>query len=788
MQQKLREMNHSRLAGLGVAIVAFATYLSTLAQGLILGDPTEYTIVSHILGIAHPPGYAFMTVLGKLAQTLIPFGTIAWRSHFVNACVGTLAIIAVYNILLILGAKREKPVRIAAAVFGALSVAWAPNHWQHSIHANPHLVTATFLIVNVWLLLKWQQEKDSGSNRSILLFSFLTGLGAVHHPLTVFSFLGYTLFILVVYPKIIMDWKLLLKMIGCALLGLSLFIYYPIISSTEPAMGPHTMNTLNGFLDHVLARGLSDALPYYSIAEQPIRTVVYWSILRLQYGLIGGFLAILGGISLIRQQALRKPAALLWVTFLTNYAFVISLKQQDIMAYIMGPNLIAAVFVGCAILAIGTWLQKSNISSPSNWIPVAGLFALVPLWSLSSALPYISLRDFSEGTDHVTHTFEFFEGQGEEIVFLNNWEFMTPLWYTQLVDGRWPDPADVQPTFVSVADPWLPSVFNYLPGGPVYLNAYKREIVDAGFRLRPRGPFYQVVEPGDTSVPDELVAIDYAPGPNWPKLIGYELEQSAESGDYIRLILAMELDEQTADFFVPSIRITGSDTELHLPFTTDSHLTTPLWQPNEKIIERFDFALPHDFPAGEYAVSFEFINLSNGGETSSSTSLGTLNIEPNRGYEPNTSNLLANFRHRVGLTRLTARSGVQIRQAPWDNPISAQAGEVVIITPRWQALDSAEESYTIFVHLIDGSNQSYANLDYTPLGGATPTHLWFPKWLPGQTMSDPYRLVIPENLPPGQYQIEVGLYEMISQRRLAMHDVDGNQVGDRYIAGSIIVE
>ncbi|MEZ4642737.1 MAG: hypothetical protein R3E31_08375 [Chloroflexota bacterium] len=69
---------------------------------------------------------------------------------------------------------------------------------------------------------------------------------------------------------------------------------------------------------------------------------------------------------------------------------------------------------------------------------------------------------------------------------------MTPLWYSQFVDERWPDAADVTPILVSTERPWLESVFAYLPGGPVYLSNYRREIVDAGFRLRPRGPFYQV--------------------------------------------------------------------------------------------------------------------------------------------------------------------------------------------------------------------------------------------------------------------------------------------------------
>ena len=68
-----------RLALVLLLLIVFLTYLFTLAQAPVFGDPTEYTFVAHILGIAHPPGYAFITLLGKLIQTLVPIGSVAWR-------------------------------------------------------------------------------------------------------------------------------------------------------------------------------------------------------------------------------------------------------------------------------------------------------------------------------------------------------------------------------------------------------------------------------------------------------------------------------------------------------------------------------------------------------------------------------------------------------------------------------------------------------------------------------------------------------------------------------------
>ncbi|MDF1515585.1 MAG: hypothetical protein P1S60_17385, partial [Anaerolineae bacterium] len=77
--------------------------------------------------------------------------------------------------------------------------------------------------------------------------------------------------------------------------------------------------------------------------------------------------------------------------------------------------------------------------------------------------------------------------------------------------------------------------------------------------------------------------------------------------------------------------------------------------------------------------------------------------------------------------------------------------------------------------------------DYTPLGGAFPTYLWFPKWLPGQKVIDPYKFVIPADLSPGQYWIEVGMYEMGSIRRIPLINNEGWLTGDRYILGPVTI-
>ncbi|MCI0395396.1 MAG: DUF2723 domain-containing protein [Chloroflexi bacterium] len=798
--------------GPAVLLVIPALYLLTLARGLVLGDPTEYTFVAYMLGIAHPPGYAFITVVGKLFQSLNPFGDVPWRMHLLSAAAGTGAAFFVYGVVERIGNSFYSKI---AALFAALTVATAVNFWQHAIHTNPHIITAAFLAANLFLLTKWwaceqggREARGQRGNSPLLLsspapwlylFCFSAGLGVTHHPLTVFTFPAYVLFILWVRPGIWREGRTLLKMIALALLGLSLWLYFPIRSHMEPAFGPHDMDTLAGFLNHVLARGLTESLPFFSLADQPGRALVFWTLLRLQYSLPTLFLSVLGLFWLLRKMergrqgdketrrgGLLSPSPLLLLyglAFLGNYAFVISLRQQDIMAYLLGPFLIVGLLAGVGLAGllelVARRLRPERAILAGLLIP---LFLLGPVLQIVRNLPRVSLREYDEGSAYVAAVFDWFEGKNEGAVLLNDWEHMTPLWYSQFVEERWPNPADVQPRLVSTARPWVESVFDFLSGDPVYLSGYRREVVDAGFRLRPRGPFYQVVEQGEATIPPELTRVEAPAGTL--EVVGYLLPQrQVTAGDFVPLTLAMGAPAVTADYYAPVLHVG----ELIFAFTTDSHLITPQWQPGEVIIERFDFALPHDLPAGDYPVTLQLRNLSANQNSGPALALGQLAVNAQQ-FPIGTDHVLANFRQRVGLVRATASNGLASRRAaPWDSPLAAEPGDVIHLTLEWQSLAPAEQSYTVFVHLIDAANRPLVALDYTPLGGSTPTHLWIPKWLPGQRMLDPYRLPIPADLPPGTYFIEVGLYEMTSGRRLHISDAAGNLAGDRYILGSVVV-
>jgi hypothetical protein len=149
--------------------------------------------------------------------------------------------------------------------------------------------------------------------------------------------------------------------------------------------------------------------------------------------------------------------------------------------------------------------------------------------------------------------------------------------------------------------------------------------------------------------------------------------------------------------------------------------------------------------------------------------------------------LEANFGQQIGVEQAEAWANGRRYTAPWVEPITIRPGEAIHIFLRWRALAPVENSMTVFVHLLDAGNGLWAGQDYTPLGGAFPTMLWFPKWLEGQTALDPYTITVPPETPPGDYYLEVGLYGLRTIQRMPAFDRQGNLAGDRMVLGEVRV-
>lgn len=115
--------------------------------------------------------------------------------------------------------------------------------------------------------------------------------------------------------------------------------------------------------------------------------------------------------------------------------------------------------------------------------------------------------------------------------------------------------------------------------------------------------------------------------------------------------------------------------------------------------------------------------------------------------------------------------------------LTVEPGETLSLTLYWKAREPVIGDYTVFVHLLDRENRIWGRVDNVPLRGTYPTH----HWLPGETIVDEYEIAIHPDASEGQHILEVGMYDVYTQKRLPIYGEDGEQLEDRIVLKTPVV-
>ncbi len=120
----------------------------------------------------------------------------------------------------------------------------------------------------------------------------------------------------------------------------------------------------------------------------------------------------------------------------------------------------------------------------------------------------------------------------------------------------------------------------------------------------------------------------------------------------------------------------------------------------------------------------------------------------------------------------------------------ANPGDAINLTLWWQALGAADLEYSVYLHLWDPANRRLiAGWDGQPLSQTQKYEPWTGAdkdfllpystrlWQKGETIRDAWRLDLPPDAPPGLYELRVGLYEPVGNKRLPVTK-DGVSLGD----------
>ncbi|MEA3408133.1 MAG: glycosyltransferase family 39 protein [Chloroflexota bacterium] len=116
---------------------------------------------------------------------------------------------------------------------------------------------------------------------------------------------------------------------------------------------------------------------------------------------------------------------------------------------------------------------------------------------------------------------------------------------------------------------------------------------------------------------------------------------------------------------------------------------------------------------------------------------------------------------------------------------SVRPNQTVFLSLHWRALDTPQENYKVFVHLVNQEEEILTQDDSVPANWARPTT----GWQVGEVITDEHELHIPQEAPPGRYRLYVGMYDAATFARLPTFDRHGGrQPHDRLPLESLTVE
>lgn len=196
------------------------------------------------------------------------------------------------------------------------------------------------------------------------------------------------------------------------------------------------------------------------------------------------------------------------------------------------------------------------------------------------------------------------------------------------------------------------------------------------------------------------------------------------------------------------------------------HYPTSFWQPGEVIVDRIPIRVASEAVApsrlrldvGLYEQGGRRLPVvDDGGKRVEAATIGGLSLVSEQTPAPPT----VSTSYRLG-------DSIELTGYDWQQDSAA-----LHLALHWACRTPMDADYTVFAHLLDSDGNLAAQHDGPPIGGDYPTSYW----VPDHTAVDRRTLNI-EGLPPGTYDLRVGMYLLESMERLPVHDADGERAAD----------
>lgn len=386
MTTKIIALVKNNLLEIAVFFSSVLLFAFTLNPSIFHGDTTEFINAIAVSGVAHPPGYPLLLILGKIFSFL-PGLPLPARLNLLSALASAFTVaVCAHSIKMLTGSRPA-----AALAAGLLAV--SSSFWLYSEVLETFSLNALLISIFLWQSIVFVKKP---SKKRALLLVFLLAINAGNHHTAALLLPILVAELWTASRKFALGWKF---WISAALISASGFLPYTYIfalASNNPPINWDNAVNIKNLLRLILRKDFGTfLLAPGSLSFTPKETplgLYFIDLFRQTFGALP--ILAFAGLAYLYQKKEKFIFSFLAYAFLSlgpAFAFLSRLQITSIHQKAALERFYIASYVPLSILAgVGFAFIASRIPKKLKFVSFACLLLIIP--PAIAAFPYANQR------------------------------------------------------------------------------------------------------------------------------------------------------------------------------------------------------------------------------------------------------------------------------------------------------------------------------------------------------------------------------------------------------------
>jgi hypothetical protein len=490
-------------------------------------DSGELATVVCTLGIAHPTGYPFFTLLGRCWIMIPSAMEEIIRLNMFTALLTAIAVgvffkttLAIRRAVFVFQPRNRKRKEInerrffLASIIASLIIGFSTTFWSQSTAVEVYALHLVLVLLTIWMFvsgLEEQRTEPRTISRRLILFAFILGLSFSNHMTTILLAPGFLWLYFRIFGFSRETFQRIFEIAPFFLLGLSVYLYLPIRSSSLPVLDWGHPTTVERFFWHVSGKQFRVWMfSGWSVVQKQLN--YYVSDFTSEFYFIVIVCIIVGLLALFKQS--RRLFTFLALLFGATIMYAVNYDIFDIDSYFLLTYIVIGFIIAYGIDFI---IERIENSRSVVKIIITIMFCALPIIQIVYNWERVDETKNKIPQQFVEKTFSDLEPN--TIVLATQWDyFISPSLYYQFVRHERCDVTIVDKSLLQNRSwyflqlehnaPWLMARIH--PGATLFLKELNKFEHDLPFNFNVIQSQWQnlLSEIVEQSLPEHAVYID----------------------------------------------------------------------------------------------------------------------------------------------------------------------------------------------------------------------------------------------------------------------------------------